>query len=357
MAIATTPDIAAIQTFAEKTFGDLAATMSIMLAAAGDRLGLYKALAERGALTSQELADAANVDERYAREWLNGSASSGYLAYDALTGTYSLPAAHAPVLAGEGGPAFIGGRLEQLPSALATFDLLMDAFRTGEGVPQSAFDHHFWTGLERDAVATIDNALLQEWIPAIPDLRPRLERGATVADIGCGAARSLIRMAEAFPNSRFTGYDNFPAQVELARTGVDEAGLSDRVTIELHDVAQGLTRQFDVVTSFDVIHDAADPAALMTRIRESLNPNGIYMMVEPGAGETVEDNLGPLGTILYSFGLFYCMPVSLAEDGAGLGMAGLPESKVRELAASAGFRDVRNAGIQHPLNAMYELRA
>jgi SAM-dependent methyltransferase len=129
------------------------------------------------------------------------------------------------------------------------------------------------------------------------------------------------------------------------------------VSIELHDVAQGLPRQFDIVTSFDVIHDAADPDALMARIHQSLKPGGIYMMVEPAAGESLEDNLGPIGTILYSFSLFYCMTVSLAEDGAGLGMAGLPESKVRELAAGAGFRDVRNAGIQHPLNAMYELRA
>jgi SAM-dependent methyltransferase len=357
MAIDTSPDTAAVEAFAEKTFGDLVGTFSILLATFGDRFGFFKHLASEGPQTSRQLAGTAGVSERYTLEWLSGMTAAGYLTHDALTGTFALPAEHAPVLADEGGPAFIGGLLHQIPAALSVYESLAEAFRTGGGVPMSNYPQGFWDGMQRDSNTTIGNALTQEWIPAMPDLQQGLEQGVAVAEVGCGSGQALIRLAEAFPNSRFVGYDSFPAQVELAIAGVEAAGLSGRVRIERHDVSTGLPERFDVITSFDVVHDAASPAALLAAIHRSLNPGGIYAMLEPAAGESIEDNLGPVGTILYSFSLFYCLGVSLAEGGPGLGTAGLPESKVRSLATNAGFRSVRNTGITHPLYALYELRA
>ncbi len=357
MAIATAPDTAAVEAFAGKTFGDLVGTFSILLATLGDRFGLFKLLAGDGPQTSRQLALAAGVSERYALEWLSGMTAAGYLTHDPLTVTFTLPAEHAPILADEGGPGFIGGLLHQIPPALSVYEALAEAFRTGVGVPMSTYPQGFWDGMQRDTDTTIRNSLTQEWIPAMPDVQRRLEQGIAVAEVGCGSGRALIRLAEAFPNSRFVGYDSFPAQVDLAVAGVDAAGLADRVRIELRDVSEGLPDRFDVITSFDVIHDSADPAALMAAIHHSLKPGGIHAMLEPAAGETLDDNLGPIGTILYSFSLFYCLGVSLAEGGPGLGTAGLPESKVRSLATSAGFSAVRNTGIAHPLYALYELRA
>ena len=189
----------------------------------------------------------------------------------------------------------------------------------------------------------------------MPDVQALLERGADVADIGCGRARALINLARAFPASRYTGYDSFPLNVREAEANVAAAGLTDRVHIEERDVAQGLPMQFDVITSFDVVHDAADPLGMLRAIRQALRPGGRYVAVEPGIGERLEENIGMLGTLFYTSSLFYCMTVSLAEGGAGLGTAGLPESKLRELCTQAGFSDVRRMPIEDPFHTVYEI--
>lgn len=343
--------------FGDQAFGDLIATMRVALASLGDRLGLFTALHRQGPLTSDELARVAGVNERYAREWLNGMTCAGYL--EVLPGgdRFALPGTHAPVLADEGGPQFVGGALQQIPAAIGAFDHLVDAFRNGGGVHQAHYHPDFWEGMQRDTAGIFNASLVQEWIPAMPDVQHALESGTTVADIGCGSGLALIRLAQAYPRSRFTGIDNFPSQIERANANVAEAGLQDRVTVRLADGSNGIGGPFGIVTSFDVVHDAAHPADLLRSIRAGLEPGGIYVMAEPNAGETLAENLGPIGTYLYTASLLYCMTTSLAVGGEGLGMAGLPESRVRALAADAGFASVRRIDVSHPLYALYEIRA
>ncbi len=354
MVVEAAPDVVP---FEERASGDFISTITIAMAALGDRLGLFATLSTNGPLTSQEMADAAGVNERYAREWLSGMACAGYLEHEPQSGRFTLPKDHATLLADEGGPSFMGGLLQQTPAIFAAFDHVAEAFRGGGGVHQAEYHQGFWEGMQRDSAGLFNHLLVQEWIPAVPDLQRLLEQGALVADIGCGSGLALIRLAEAFPASRFVGYDNFPAQIGRATANVASANLSDRIRIESRSADDGLPETYDVITSFDVVHDASHPARLLGAIRQALNPGGRYVMLEPAAGETLEENYGPVGAFLYGASIFYCMTTSLAEGGEGLGTAGLPESKVHALATEAGFEEVRRIPIEHPLYALYELRA
>lgn len=343
--------------FMERMFGELIGTVSITMASLGDRLGLFKSLARSGPATADDLAADARIDARYAREWLHAMVASGYLDYDAVTGRFALPEEYVPILADEGGPAFLGGMLQMVPSTLHIFPHLVTAFRTGDGVPQSAYPAETWEGMERETAPIFNNLLVQEWLPHTPDIVAILEQGGSLADIGCGSGRAILNLAAAFPNATFTGYDVFPPQVERARVNAREAGVSDRVQFEVADVSQGLGRQFDVITTFDVVHDAVDPLGMMTAIRQALRPGGLYMIQEFNSGESLEDNLNPLGAFFYGVSVLYCMTVSLSGHGAALGTAGMPESVIRDYAARAGFASVRTLPIEDMFHRLYELRA
>jgi SAM-dependent methyltransferase len=282
--------------FGDRVFADLTGTITIVMAALGDRLGLFKALHRHGPLASAELANVAGVDERYTREWLNGMTCAGYL--EVKEDRFSLPAAHVAVLADEGGADFMGGPLQEAPALIGTYENLVDAFRRGGGVHQAAYHPGIWEGMQRESAGIYNTMLIQEWIPAIPEVQSRLEAGTTLADVGCGSGLALIRLAQAFPESRFDGFDNFPVQVERARANVAAEGLADRIRIDVADGLDGGDDRFGVVTSFDVVHDAADPLALLRSIRDALQPGGHYVMAEPNAGESLEDNIGPVGTFL-----------------------------------------------------------
>jgi SAM-dependent methyltransferase len=326
------------------------------MCAIGDRLGLFKDLAARGPATSDELAARTGIQERYAREWLGGMATAGYLEYDPTGRRFTLPPEHAAILAEEAGPMFLGGMYENLPSGLGVFEQLLHVFRHGGGVPQSAYDEHQWCGLERMSAAWFENFLIQEWIPRMPDVRAKLERGALVADVGCGRGRALIKLAQAFPNSRFVGYDAFGPTVGKAAANAEAAGVGDRVRFAERDVSRGLPERYDVITTFDVVHDAVDPLGLLTSIRQGLKPDGIYVCLDVNASPRLEENAGPVGTLMHGASLFYCMTTSLAHDGAGLGTLGLHEPKVRELCAAAGFGSVRRVEISNWLNTLFEIR-
>jgi SAM-dependent methyltransferase len=342
--------------FLGKALDDLAGTTTVLLCGIGDRLGLFKELDANGPATSEELSQRAGINERYSREWLGGMSAAGYLSYDPATGRFTLPREHAAVLAQEGHAVFFGGLYEQMLGMPRVVDPLLEAFRNGGGVPQSAYGREHWSGLERGTAAWFDNLLVQVWMPAVPEVDAALRRGIDVADVGCGAGRALIRLAEAYPNSRYTGFDNFPGQVERARAAAEGAGLSDKIRFEVADVAQGLPESYDLITTFDVIHDSADPLGLLKAIHAALRPEGHYLCLDINCSDKLEENVGPLATMMFGASVFYCMTTSLAQGGAGLGTLGLHQKKMRELAAEAGFSSVDLADIDNPFNVLYVLR-
>jgi SAM-dependent methyltransferase len=344
------------EAFGDKVFTEFTHTIGTFLVVLGDRLGLFKALAGHGPVSNDELASLTGFDRRYVGEWLNGMVASGYLEYIPDDRRYILPDEWAPVLADEGGIAFMGGALSLVPYMMGVIDEVEGSFRTGGGVHQSHYDHRMWADMQRESDGFFNHLLVQAIIPSISGAAEKLERGARVADVGSGGGVALIRLAEAYPASTFVGYDAFPAQVELATSNAKEAGVSDRVEFRVRDVLDGLDEQFDLMTSFDVVHDATRPGRFLGAVHDALKPDGAYAMLEPAAGETLEENIGPVGTFLYGASIFYCMTTSLAVGGEGIGTAGLPPSRVQALAENAGFSSVETVDLPHPLYAMFVLR-
>ncbi len=349
-------DQAKVDQFVGKVLGDTSATLVTLLAAVGDRLGLFKELAASGPVTSADFASRTGTNERYVREWLGGMATAGYIAYDSATRRFNLPPEHMPALAHEAGPFFFGGVHELLPALVGVFDQVIECFRRGGGVPQSAYDVHFWDGAERFGMSSVENLLTQQWIPAMPDVQAKLERGALVADVGCGRGRALIKMAQVFPKSRYAGYDVFQPSVDRATANAKAAGVANQVSFHQLDASAGLPEQYDVITTFDVVHDAADPRGLLRSIRAALHPDGIYVCLDINCSNRLEENTGPLGAMFHGFSVLYCMTTSLANGGVGLGTLGLHEPKVRELCAEAGFSSVRHVPLENPFNTLYEVR-
>lgn len=347
-------DQAKAEEFVHKVLGDVTAWLSTNLTAIGDRLGLFKELHTNGPATSEELAHRAGIQERYAREWLAALAARGYLDYDGGTQRFALPPEHAPVLAQEGGPVFLGGIHEQVAGMPALVPRLIEAFRGGGGVSQAEYGDDFYEGIERLTNGWFENLLVPVWIASAPELKSKLEAGATIADVGTGYGRGPIKMAQEFPTIQVVGYDVHAPSVRQAKTNAEIAGVSDRVQFRQMDVARGLPESYDVITTFDVIHDSADPRGLLEAIRGSLNPGGLYVCVDINCEDTLEGNLNnPLGAFFYGISVMYCMTTSLAAGGEGLGTAGLPESKFREIASQAGFKSVERLPLDNPFNNVY----
>jgi SAM-dependent methyltransferase len=349
-------DMVKMGSFMNQVMGDLSGAVVSTMCTLGDRLGLFKALAANGPATSAQLANIAEINERYAREWLSALASAGYLEYDPSNGHFTLPPEHAPVLAQEGGPMFMGGVYQHLPGLSGTLDQITEAFRHGGGVGQEAYGEDFREGMERISAGWFENMLVQQWISAIPDVQDKLERGALVADVGCGNGRAIIRLALAFPNSHFVGYDMFSPVINRARANAEFAEVANRVRFEQCDAVNGLPEQFDLITTFDVIHDIANPRAVLKGFRRALLPDGAYLLLEIKCSEKLEENAGPVGAILYGTSVLYCTPTSIANGGDGLGTMGLPWPKVRELCAEAGFSNVRRHLLDNPFNVLYDVR-
>lgn len=352
----TTIDEERAEAFVGTVLTNYGAAFAGILVGIGDRLGLFKDLAARGPATSVELARRTGTDERYIREWLSQMLAVGYLEYDPAAGRYTLPAEHVPVLAQEGGPVFFGGMHQMLLGLGDSLPLLLDAFRHGGGVPQSAYGPDWWEGMSRFTSGWFENLLLPVWLPEMPEVRAKLEAGCTVADVGCGRGLGIVRMAQAFPRSTFVGFDRFAPWLELARELAVEEGVADRVRFEERDCAQGLPDRYDLITTFDVVHDAVDPKGLLRTIRTALADDGIYVCLDINASPRVEENAGPLGTTFYGFSVLYCMTTSLAGGGEGLGTCGFHEERVEEYCTEAGFSKVRRLPLENPFNNVYEIR-
>jgi SAM-dependent methyltransferase/DNA-binding transcriptional ArsR family regulator len=341
--------------FTGRVLTDTAAAATIVMAALGDRLGLFRQLAQAGPATSGELASRTGLSERYVREWLSGMRAAGYVEFDPTEDRFWLPAEHVPTLASEPGPAFFGGVHQELIGAIQRYDQVAAAFRDGGGVAPADLHPDVWAGTSRFTAQWHQNMLVQQWLPLVPDTSAKLSAGARVADVGCGTGQALIALAGAFPAVTGVGYDAYPPVIDQARRVAAAAGVADRVSYEVLDAATGLPETFDVVTTFDVVHDAADPLGLLRSIRDALNPDGRYLCLEINCADRPADNVGPIASLLYGFSLLYCMTTSLAQDGEGLGTLGLPESNLRHLAGKAGFSQIRRAEMDNPFNTLYEL--
>jgi SAM-dependent methyltransferase len=342
-------------TFADRVLGDTSAALVAVLAAVGDRLGLFRELAASGAATAGGISARAGIREAYARQWLGAMACAGYLEYDSQTERFRLPVEHVPVLAHEGGPQFFGGAYQMVLGLLRVVDQLLSACRKGGGLPQSAYPEGFWDGMERFTATWFDHLLVQEWIPAMPEIQTRLELGAQVADIGCHRGRALIRLARAFPNSRFVGYDLSAPAIARATENARWAGVWDRVEFVQRDPIQGLPGAFDVVTMFETLHEAPDPPRLLRAIRAALRPSGAYVCLEGSCSERLEENRGSLGALLHAFSFLYCLSAPLARGEEGLGALGLPESRMRELCREAGFSSLRRVPVRTRFHSLYEI--
>jgi 2-polyprenyl-3-methyl-5-hydroxy-6-metoxy-1,4-benzoquinol methylase len=347
-------DQAKVEAFMGKAMADVVSAVATVMASIGDRLGLFKELAN-GPTTSAELAERAHINERYAREWLSEMASAGYLAYDPVSQRFTLPPEHAPVLAQEGGPFFLGAAFQQVIAEIGPFNQLIQAFRQGGGVPMEAYDPELWEGQARFSSGFFEHLLVPVWLPAMPDVQAKLERGALIADVGCGLGKALIKLAQTYPQSRYVGYDLFAPSVAKATANAQAAGVADRVRFQHLDASAGLPEQYDVITTFDVVHDAVNPRRLLRAIREGLRPDGRYVCMEINSSDKLEENVGLVGSLFYGVSVLYCMTTSLADHREGLGTLGLSEPKLRELCSEVGFSNVRRVPIEVPFNNLYEI--
>lgn len=338
-----------------KFVADFGATYSAGTVVIGEKLGLYKALAQAGPVSSVELAELTGTRERYVREWLNAQAAGGYVEYDAPTGCYSLSEEQAFTLADENSPAYLPGAFLGVIAALRAVPEIAERFRTGEGFGWHEHDHDLFHGTELFFRAGYAANLVTSWIPALDGVEAKLRAGAKVADVGCGHGASTILMAGAYPESIFVGYDYHKDSVEAARARAAEAGVSDRVTFEASRAKDYPGGAYDLVTFFDSLHDMGDPVGAAAHVRDSLAPDGTWMIVEPFAGDRVEDNLNPIGRIYYSASTLVCTPASLAQEvGAALG-AQAGEARTREVVTRGGFTRFRRA-TETPFNIVYEAR-
>ena len=343
-----------VQEFVGKALGDLGGALTSALVVIGDKLGLYRAMAGAGPLTPTDLARRTGTHERSLREWLNAQAAAGYLAYDPTRGTYELPDAHAAALADENSPACLLGGFQGMTAAMRATPKVVEAFRSGAGVGWHEHDPELFCGTERFFRPGYATNLVDAWLPALDGVVEKLERGAQVADVGCGFGASTIIMARAFPSSRFVGFDYHPASIETARARAADAGLGDQVRFEVAS-AKDFPGTYDLIAHFDCLHDMGDPVGAAARVRDTLRPDGTWMLVEPLAGDSVEDNLHPLGRLFYSVSTLVCTQASLAQEvGAALG-AQAGEARLREVALRAGFSRFRRAA-ETPTNIVLEVR-
>jgi hypothetical protein len=307
-----------LQQFLDVAIADVKGTMVLTMANLGDRLGLFKALAERP-VTSIELAERTGLQERYVREWLSGMTCAKYIEYDPAARVFSLPPEHAQVLADETSSCFLAGLYQEMPAVWESIDRLESHFEEGGGLSVDDYRRDWWDGMERFTATWFENFLLQHWIPGAPNVRRRLEGGVHLADIGCGRGRALVKLAKAFPNVTGVGYDLVESNLEAARRHAQEEGVDDRVFFRNHDVHVGLPERYGLVTGFDALHDLADPAVALGALCECLEENGSCLLLEFKVADRLEDNINAIGAMLYGWSLTYCMTTSLGMGGKGLG--------------------------------------
>lgn len=349
-------DEAKLNEFMGKAVGDMGAAMHAVLILLGDRLGLFKAMADSKPVTSDELAERTGTDERYVREWLNANAASGYVTYDTAAGMYTLPPEQAFALAVDNSPAYLPGAFQIISACFHDAAKIEQAFRTGKGVGWHEHHHDLFHGTERFFRPNYTANLISSWIPALEGLEAKLKQGAKIADIGCGLGSSTILMAKAYPNSKLYGFNYHEQSIELARAAAAREGVGDRITFEVASAKAFPGTDYDFVAFFDCLHDMGDPTGAARHVRAAMKPGGTWMIVEPYAEDATEANHNPIGRVFYSASTMLCVPASLSQEvGAALG-AQAGESRLREVVMSGGFGHFRRA-TQTPFNLVFEAKS
>jgi SAM-dependent methyltransferase len=344
-----------LNAFMGKMVSEVGSAMNASLMLIGDKLGLYKTLAAKGPMNSTDLAKATGTSERYVREWLAAQAASGYIEYDAASSKFSMLPEQALALADEDSPVFLGAVGDIVSAAFLDESKVSEAFKTGKGVGWNRRSECLFCGTARFFRTGYKHHLVQEWLPALDGVVEKLKRGAKVADIGCGHGVSTRLMAEAFPKSRFFGFDYHEGSIAAAREAAKNAGLGDRVQFDVHSAKTYPAEGYDLVCFFDCLHDMGDPVGAMKHVRETMAKDGTCMLVEPFANDRLEDNLNPVGRMYYAASTMICTPASLDQEvGLALG-AQAGEARLRDVANKAGFTRFRRA-TETPFNLILEAR-
>jgi SAM-dependent methyltransferase len=341
--------------FIEKSVNEWGAAMGALLIFAGDRLGLFKAMAGAGALTPEELARKTGTHPRIIREWLAAQAAGGIITFDPVTGKYTLPEEQAFALAEENSPAYIAGGYQILAGLFKDEEKIISAFRTGKGLGWGDHHHYLFQGTERFFKPNYIANLTTNWIPALEGVESKLKNGgAKVADVGCGHGVSTILMAKAYPDSKILGFDYHKPSIEWARKEAEKEDLKN-ITFEVAGSTDYPGEDYDLVAFFDCFHDMGNPSGAAKHVLQTLrNKNGTCMLVEPFSNDKVEDNLNPIGRLFYSASALVCVPASLNENGPALG-AQAGEARIKEIVTGAGFSKFRRA-TQTPFNLIFEAR-
>jgi SAM-dependent methyltransferase len=343
-----------VEAFLGKAVNDFGAAVSAALVVIGDKLGLYKAMAGSAPLTSVELAQRTGTNERYVRDWLVNQAAGGYVDYDPETQRYSLPPEHAMALADDRSPFFVCGGFQVITAMMKSSGRIAEAFQTGKGMFWGEHDDDLFEGTERFFRPGYAAHLISSWIPALEGVKAKLEAGAKVADIGCGHGASTLIMAQAFPNSRFFGFDNHAPSIIHARKAAFTAGVADRVTFDIAGATNFPGSGYDLVAFFDCLHDLGEPTGSLKRALETLAPNGTTLIVEPMASEKVEGNFNPVGRVFSGASVLCCTPNAIASGQTALGTIAT-EEQLRMVVTSAGFTRFRRA-TETPFNRVFEAR-
>ncbi|MBM4265497.1 MAG: methyltransferase domain-containing protein [Deltaproteobacteria bacterium] len=345
-----------MQAFLDRALADVGACLTSALVVVGDRLGLYRAMAAAGPTTSAELAERTGTKERPVREWLRAQAAAGYVAYDAATDRYALTEEQAAALADEASPVcMLGGFLLGISAARAD-ESLTEAFRSGDGIPWSAHHPGVFEGTARFFRPAYANHLVRTWLPSLDGVVAKLEGGGRVADVGCGVGHSARLLSRAFPRAQVVGFDDHGPSIETAREAASREGLAETCRFEVAPAASYPGAGYDLVTFFDCLHDMGDPVGVAKHVRQSLAPDGTWMLVEPLASDRVEENLTPVGRVYYAASTLVCTPSAMSQ-GAGAEALGAQagEGRLREVAEAAGFRSFRRA-TQTRFHMVLELR-
>ena len=348
-------DMDKLNAFMGRAVGDMGAAMHAVLVLMGDRLGLYKAMADSMPVTPAELAKKTGTTERNVLEWLNANAASGYVVYDAAAQTYTLPPEQALALAVENSPAFLPGAFQIISACFNDAPKVEEAFRTGKGMGWHEHHHDLFHGTERFFRPGYIANLTTNWIPALDGVEKKLKAGAKVADIGCGLGASTILMAKQFPKSEFHGFDYHAGSIELAKEAAKKEGVADRISFEVASAKGYPGKDYDFVAFFDCLHDMGDPKGAAAYVRSTMKPDGTWMIVEPFAEDATEANHNPVGRVFYSASTLLCVPASMSQEvGAALG-AQAGEGRIKEVVTSGGFSRFRRA-TQTPFNLVFEAR-
>jgi SAM-dependent methyltransferase len=348
-------DEARLEEFMNRFAGDFGAALHASTVVVGDKLGLYRALAEIGPTDAATLAAATGCDTRLVQEWLDAQYVSGYCQFSAQTGSYWLSPEQAVVLADPGSPAFLVGAMTIAASTAKDEEKVCQAFRSGEGLGWHEHHHDLFHGTERLFKPGYVANLVSQWIPALDGVAGKLQAGGSVADLGCGHGSSTILLAQAYPKSTVTGFDYHQASIDVARKRAAEAGVADRVRFEVASAQDFPGHGYDLVCIFDAWHDMGDSPGAARHVRAALGPEGTWLLVEPMAGETLEDNANPVGRIFYAASTFICTPAAQSQPGGYALGSQVSESTLARLVGDAGFRRFRRAA-ETPFNRVFEAR-